>query len=46
MPSVAFMIAIDCARFSPPRNSAFQLACMNAASRTTMMEKGVSIVGL
>src|ERR1700710_322931 len=42
MPSVVFMIVIDCARLSPPRNSAFQAACMNAASRTSAMEKGVS----
>src|SRR4051794_1217554 len=36
------MIAIDCARSAPPRNSAFQAACMNAASSTRMMAKGES----
>src|SRR5437868_10567273 len=46
MPSVAFMIAIDCARSAPPRNSAFHAACRNAASSTSAMAEGVSKTNL
>jgi hypothetical protein len=44
-PTVTFMISIDCARSAPPRNNAFQLACMNAADSTSKTEKGVSKAG-
>jgi hypothetical protein len=37
-----FMTSIDWARSAPPRSSAFQLACSNAADSTSAREKGVS----
>src|SRR5882724_13330310 len=45
MPTVMFMISIDCVRSAPPRSSAFQLACRNADDSTSTMEKGVSKAG-
>src|SRR3954452_3596216 len=46
MPTATFMISIDCMRSAPPRSSAFQLACISAAERTSRMERGVSKAGL
>src|SRR5271169_2571298 len=45
MPTVTFMTSIDCVRSAPPRNSAFQLACRNAADNTSRMERGVTKAG-
>src|ERR1700729_884892 len=45
VPMVTLMTSMVCARSAPPRSSAFQLACMNAADSTSTMEKGVSKAG-
>jgi hypothetical protein len=44
-PTAMFITSMVCARSAPPRSSAFQLACMNAADSTSTMEKGVSKAG-